>query len=316
VKSIPVLVKNPEPNVIAAYAYLIHTTGKKRHAALMEFFHKFVGDEGIVRVDVDDLPTIEAELVALMEINNHTIPVDELVRKRYFFGIRVVVSVCDASRFSFIAKRLLQAMQTSSDRLIPLSKQASTMSPPSVATALSRTNSGTVLAETTKGGPSPSDACDQAQPIDSVPALERTLQIETGPTINSHEVIGIDDLPVEAHCVYNHWTPVIAVQRNESGESDYDTLASLIAPGLYVECSIGSRKTLYPEDNLLFELTLTTEQAEEVAQRISTRHSMRISSHVKCNHQQYINEMIELWNSIQVPNELDKFIGCLLKEES
>lgn len=226
VESIPVLVKNPEPNVIAAYAYLIHTTGQKRQAALMEFFHKFVGDEGIVKVDVDDLPTIEAELVALMDVKDNQIPVDEIVQFHYFFGISVVVAINNPSKYTDIVERILVAMK---------------------------------------------------EPAEG------------------------DGVPIRSSLVTNHWKQLAAGHLGQEGT---------FVPGINIEAIAGSQATKYPEDNLLFEVLLTTEQAIEICNKITVRKVMlanQVKKHASASMD--FSEVNSLWSCVEVPTGMDTRLG-------
>lgn len=222
VESIPVLVKNPEPNVIAAYAYLIHTTGQKRHVALMEFFRNFVGDEGTIKVDVDDLPTIEAELVAMMELKDNQIPVDEIVRSHYYFGISVIVILSNPSNYTDIVDKILSAMK---------------------------------------------------EPAEG------------------------ESVPIRSNLVTNHWKQLAAGHLGQEGT---------FIPGISIEAIVGSQATKYPEDNLLFEVLLTTEQAIEICNKIAVRKVM-LDNQVKkrASTSMDFSELNSLWRSVIVPTGMD-----------
>lgn len=226
VESIPVLVKNPEPNVIAAYAYLIHTTGQKRQSALMDWFSKYVGDDGSVKVDVDDLPTIEAELVALMDVKENQLPVDEIVRHHYHFGISVVVAITDPSKYTDIAERILAALKS--------------------------------------------------------------------PTAD-------EPLPIRSKLVVNHWQQLQNPQLGQEGT---------FIPGINIEAVAGTQATKYPEDNLLFEVQLTTQQALEVCQKITVRRVMLANESKKSTRASVdFGEVNALWTSVHVPAGMDTRLG-------
>lgn len=222
VESIPVLVKNPEPNVIAAYAYLINATGQKRQAALMDWFSKNLGDDGSVKVEVDDLPTIEAELVALMDVKENQLPVDEIVRFHYHFGISVVVAISDPAKYTDIAERILTALKS--------------------------------------------------------PSAD-------------------EPLPIRSKLVVNHWQQLQSQHLGQEGT---------FIPGINIEAVAGTQATKYPEDNLLFEVLLTTQQSLEVSQKVTVRRVMLANESKKSTRTSMdFGELNALWTSVTVPTGMD-----------
>jgi hypothetical protein len=188
----------------------------------MEFFRNFVGDEGTVKVDVDDLPTIEAELVAMMELKDNQIPVDEIVRSHYCFGISVVVILSNPSNYTDIVDKILSAMK---------------------------------------------------EPAEG------------------------ESVPIRSNLVTNHWKQLAAGHLGQEGT---------FIPGINIEAIVGSQATKYPEDNLLFEVLLTTEQAIEICNKITVRKVM-LANQVKkrASTSMDFSELNSLWRSVLVPAGMD-----------
>lgn len=112
VESIPTLLKNPEPNLLSAYAYVIsqnvHGVGDK----LQNWFKEKVGESASIKVDADDEPTIEAELRMLIDQANEAI--EDIVLSHYFFGLAVHVTI-DEKHYAEVVDKLLGEMKAPKD---------------------------------------------------------------------------------------------------------------------------------------------------------------------------------------------------------
>ncbi len=109
VENIPKLVRNPAPNILAAYGQLIHENSTRSKDHLKEWITKICGTTPQITVEVDDERTIEAELSDLVDTKNK--PVEQVVEQDYYYGVMVKI-VIDPKAYVPLVKKIIEAMKT------------------------------------------------------------------------------------------------------------------------------------------------------------------------------------------------------------
>lgn len=110
-------------------------------------------------------------------------------------------------------------------------------------------------------------------------------------------------LPVIAAHVQNRWRILQQLDQATSPTriSQYHQHLHSIPPGIRIYAIAGSRATKLPDDNLLFEVLITTQQAQEVAQRANLLRAMATSTSTE--------QLPGLWHSVEIPSEFDQELG-------
>jgi hypothetical protein len=112
VELIPNLVRNPEPNLLSAYAQLLSENSRMREGFLSDWFgHACEGCK--ISVIVDDERTIESELHVMIDEKNKSI--EKVVLEDYFFGVMIRIVIPNNISYVSQVEKLIRFMESTSE---------------------------------------------------------------------------------------------------------------------------------------------------------------------------------------------------------